>query len=128
VVGATVTTVPPSSGGIVVGWDESATVRAGDVVRVPWSRLEVTVLEINDSRCPATPDNGIACVWEGNIVTSLRFDSDGGATVERSLEGIVDGGQAIYGQSPSTSFDLVQVDAIGIGDDGSITLLFGGID
>lgn len=121
-------TVPPPSGAIDVGWDESLTVRAGDVVRVPWSSLDVTVLDINDSRCPATPDNGIACVWEGNIVTTLRFDSDGGASVERSLEGILEAGRPVYGTSPSTEFDLVQVYAIGIDDDGSITLMFGGMD
>ena len=122
------TTLPPASGGNVAVWDESLTVRAGDVVRVPWSSLEVTVVEINDSRCPATPDNGIACVWEGNIVTRLRFVSDGGAVVERTLEGIVDGGQAVYGGSPSTTFDLVEVTAVGISEDGSVTLIFGGID
>ena len=44
------TTLPPASGAVVVGWDESVTVQQGDVVRVPWSSLDVTVLEVNDSR------------------------------------------------------------------------------
>jgi hypothetical protein len=111
-----------------VGWDESVTVQQGDVVRVPWSSLDVVVLEVNDSRCPATPDTGVACVWEGNVVTTLRFVSDGGATVERQLEGILDGGQPVYGESPSTTFDLVDVFATGIADSGAVTLIFGGRD
>lgn len=127
-VGPGSSTIPPLGSRLVAEWDRPLSVVSGSVVRVPWSSLDVEIGAINDSRCLATPDNDIACVWEGTVTVDLRFVSDGGATESTQLVGLMDGRSKSYGDAPTAVFDLVEVTAVDIADDGSMTLFFAGLD
>ncbi len=113
----------------VAAGDSTVTVRQGDVIRVPWSVLDIAILEIADSRCPSVFGGDEVCVWEGEVRTTLEFRSDGGAVERRELTGLHAGkGQTVYGDEHWTWFDLVEVGAEELDADGNLTLFISARD
>lgn len=119
-----------TSASATVGVDEpTMVVREGDVIRIPWSGLDLAILEIVDSRCPSVFGGDEVCVWEGEVRTTLEFRSDGGSIEQRVLTGLHAGkGQTVYGDEHWTWFDLVEVGVDDLDADGNLTLFFSARD
>lgn len=113
--------LPPSHPVVDVAGE--VTLGAGDVVRIGWADVDLALVEVNDSRCPATPDNGIVCVWEGNVLTTFEFQPAGGGPVERRvLEGYVEGDEVMYGDTPATTYGSIEITVTGVTDDDHVVL------
>jgi hypothetical protein len=115
---------------MIVDVDEpKVVVREGDVIRVPWSLLDVAILEIADSRCPSVFGGDEVCVWEGEVRTTIEFRSDDGVVERRVLSGLNTGaGQTAYGDGHWTWFDLVEVAVQDLDAEGNLTLLLSSRD